>query len=94
MSKTPEEMWRISNEQFSALIQFTGRGHVWWAAPAVKQMERWEMKKVIAYCSERGWKMERPAYLPDFPYNPIWKEVSTTESGTTSSEPGKSTGTS
>lgn len=83
MAKAPGELWRITGPTFTALLQYS-RDHVWWAAPAIKQLERHKRVQVIAYCSSRGWKMERWAIsdiadLSRGEYDYDWEEVRPTE---------------
>lgn len=54
----PGILLRIYGNTFVALAQLTKRGHVTWAAPSIKMMERWERKKVEQYCYTRGWRIE------------------------------------
>lgn len=71
----PGEIWKIEGETFSAILQFTNRGHVWWAAPMIRNLERYPKEKVIEFCQTKGWKIFREVRGDYWPFTAHWEEV-------------------
>lgn len=70
------KLYRVTTPHFTALFQLTaGDVKVWWAAPALKHIERWEFHKVLSYCQTKEWRLAYEDRTKDFPFATWIEEV-------------------